>query len=69
MGVGGQRHTPADLSPGKTQDKLYSRLGEAPGQIWTSAENLAINGIRYPDRPARSESLYRLSYPGPIHKT
>jgi hypothetical protein len=22
-------------------------------------------GIRYPDRPARSESLYRLSYPGP----
>ena len=23
-------------------------------------------GIRSPDRPARSESLYRLSYPGPI---
>jgi hypothetical protein len=22
-------------------------------------------GIRFPDRPARSESLYRLSYPGP----
>ena len=22
-------------------------------------------GIRSPDRPARSESLYRLSYPGP----
>jgi hypothetical protein len=26
---------------------------------------LAPNGIRSPDRPARSESLYRLSYHGP----
>jgi hypothetical protein len=29
------------------------------------AENLAPTGIQSPDRPARSESLYRLSYPGP----
>jgi hypothetical protein len=29
------------------------------------AENLSHTGIRSPDRPARSESLYRLSYPGP----
>ena len=29
------------------------------------AENLAPTGIRSPDRPSRSESLYRLSYPGP----
>jgi hypothetical protein len=29
------------------------------------AENLAPTGIRFPDRPARGESLYRLSYPGP----
>ena len=29
------------------------------------AENLAANETRSPDRPARSESLYRLSYPGP----
>jgi len=28
-------------------------------------ENLAPTGIRSPDPPARSESLYRLSYPGP----
>jgi hypothetical protein len=26
-------------------------------------------GIRSPDRPARSESLYRLSYPGPRYGT
>jgi len=28
-------------------------------------ENLAPTGIRSPDRPARNDSLYRLSYPGP----
>jgi len=27
MGVGGQRHTPAALPPGKTQHPLYWRLG------------------------------------------
>ena len=36
----------------------------APGPAWTSAENLAPTGIRSPDRPARSESLYQLRYPG-----
>jgi len=35
---------------------------------WVGAENLATIWIRFPDRPARSESLYRLSYPGPIKK-
>ena len=28
--------------------------------MWTGAENLAYTGIRFLDRPARSESLYRL---------
>jgi hypothetical protein len=28
-------------------------------------ENLTLTGIRSPDRPARSELLYRLSYRGP----
>ena len=36
----------------------------SPGPIWTSAENLAPTGIRSPGRPALSESLYRLNYPG-----
>jgi hypothetical protein len=35
-----------------------------PGLVCKSAENLAPTGIRSPDRPARSESLYRLSYRG-----
>jgi hypothetical protein len=34
------------------------------GPVWTDTENLATTGIRSSDRPARSESLYRLSYPG-----
>jgi hypothetical protein len=37
----------------------------APVPVWTGAENLAPNGIRSPDSPARSGSLYRLRYPGP----
>jgi hypothetical protein len=36
-----------------------------PGPFWTGAEILSPTGLRSPDRPARSESLYRLSYPGP----
>ena len=31
-------------------------------------ENLAPTGIRSPNRPVRSESEYRLSYPGPFHR-
>jgi len=38
----------------------------APGRVWTGAENLAPTGIGSPDRPARSQSLYRLSYHGPL---
>ena len=31
-GVGGQRHAPAALSPGKTRYPLYRRLGEPQGR-------------------------------------
>jgi len=31
-GVGGQRHTPAALSPGKTRYPLYKRLGRSQGR-------------------------------------
>jgi len=36
-----------------------------PELVWMGEENLVAIGIRSPDRPARDESLYRLSYPGP----
>jgi len=57
MGVGGQRHAPAALPPGKTPFPLYRKAGWASGPVWTGAENLAS-----PDHPARSESLHGLSY-------
>jgi hypothetical protein len=33
-----------------------------PGPVWTGAENFAPKGIRCLDRPACSQSLYRLNY-------
>jgi hypothetical protein len=40
---------------------IVQEAGMAPGPVWMGAENLAPTGIRSPDRPARIESLYRLS--------
>jgi len=68
--VGGQHDAPAAASPfpplrKETRLPLYRRLGLASGAVWTGAENLTLIGIRCPDRPARSESLYRGPFPGP----
>ena len=55
---------------GKEPVPIVQEAGWAPGPVWTGAENLAPTGIRFPDSPARSQSLYRLSYRGPeIFKT
>ena len=67
MGVGGQRHAPTALPPGKDPVPIVQESGWAPGQVWNYAENLAPTGIRSPDRPVRSESLYRLGYPSRQH--
>ena len=58
----GQRHAPAALYPGKYLVPLVQDAGWAPGPVWTGAEHLAPTGIRFPDRPAHSQSLYRLRY-------
>ena len=50
------------FTPGKDPLPIAQETGWAPGSVWTGAENLAPNGIRSPDRLARKESLYRLSY-------
>jgi len=63
MGVGGQPHAPAVSTPGKDPVPIVQEAGWAPGPVWTDTENLAPTRIRSPDRPARSQSLYRLSYP------
>jgi len=67
MGVGGQRQAPAAFTPGKDPVPIIQEAGWAPGPVWTGAENLVPTGIRSPDRPARSKSLYQLSYPGLIY--
>ena len=63
MGVGGQLHAPS----ARERDPVPNtqEAGWVPGPVWTGAENLVPSGIRNPERPSRSESLYRLSYPGP----
>ena len=63
-GVDGQGHAPAALPPGKRPGTHLQEAGWALGPVWTGAENLTPTGIRSPDRPARNESQYRLSYPG-----
>ena len=56
-GTGVQRHPPPPLyRPEKPGTNLIV--------AWVGAENLGRTGIRSLDRPARSESLYRLCYPG-----
>jgi hypothetical protein len=50
------------FTPVKDPVSIVQETGWAPGPVWTGAENLASTGIRSPDRPARSQSLYRLRY-------
>ena len=62
--VGWSTSRPGRFTPGKDPVPIVQEAGWAPGPVWTGAENLASTGIRSPACPARSESLYRLSYPG-----
>ena len=57
---------PSSFISGKDPVPIVQEAGWAQGPVRTGDENLASTGIRYPDRPARSESLYRLSYPDPL---
>ena len=50
------------FTPGKDPVPIVQEAGWTPGPVWTDAENLASIGFRSPDRTARRQSLYRLSY-------
>jgi hypothetical protein len=50
------------FTPGKDPVPIVQEAGWAPGPVWTGAENFVPTGIRSPDRPGRSQSLYRMSY-------
>ena len=58
--------TPLPLYPGNDPVPIVQEVGWAPGPVWTSSENLAHQRGMIPERPARSESLQRLRYPGPM---
>ena len=49
--------------PRKYPVPIVQEAGWAPGPVWICAENLAPTRIRSPDRPACSQSLYRVCYP------
>jgi hypothetical protein len=52
------------LPPGKNRYPLYRRLGGPQGRAGQVRKISPPTGIRSPDCPARSQSLYRLRYPG-----
>ena len=63
MGVGGQRHAPAALPAGYIRYPLYRRLGGPQGRSRKPRKSRPPPGFDPRNRPARTEALYRLSYP------
>ena len=61
-GVRGQRHAPAAFYLGKEPVPILQEAGWAPGPVWTNAKKLAPTGIRFPDRPGRSQQLRGIRY-------
>jgi len=60
--VSGQQHAPAALYPRKEPAPILQEAGWAPGPVWTGGKSCPYRDS-IPDLPARSQSLYRLSYP------
>ena len=49
---------PGRFTSGKDPVPTVQEAGWVPGPVWMRAKNLAPTGVRSPDSPARSESLY-----------
>ena len=64
MRVGGQRHAPVASPPGKGLGTHYKGGWVGPRAGLEGCGKLASTGIRPPHPTARSESLYRIRYPG-----
>ena len=62
-GVRGQRHAPTVLYPRERPGTHCTGGWVGPRAGLDRCEKFAPTGIRSPDRPARSKSLYRPSYP------
>ena len=64
-GEGSASRPGRSLPPGKTRYPLYRSLGGHHGRSGRVQKISPPTGIWSPDRPGCSQSLYRLSYPGP----
>ena len=53
------------LPPGEDPVPILQEAGWAPGPVWTGGKSRPHRDS-IPDRPARSQSLYRLSHPAHI---
>jgi hypothetical protein len=62
--MGDQRLAPAALSPGRDPVPTVQETGWAPRTSLDGCGKSRPYGVRAPDCPARSESLYRIRYPG-----
>jgi len=62
-GEGSASRPGRSLPPGKSRYPLYRRLHGPQGRSGQVRKISPPTGIRSPDRPARSQSLYRLRYP------
>ena len=62
-GVRGQRHAPAALYPRERPGTHCTGGWVGPRAVVDRCGKSHLNGIRSPDRPARSQSLHRLSCP------
>jgi len=54
------------FTPGKDLAPILQEAGWASGPVWTGGKTRP-HWDSIPDRPARSQSLYRLSYPAHIY--
>ena len=53
------------FTPGKDPAPILQEAWWAPGPVWTGGKS-RTHRDSIPDRPARSQSLYRLSYPARV---
>jgi len=69
MGLGGQPHAQAASTRGKDPVPIVREAGWSPGPVWTGGKSRPHRDSIL-DRPARNQSLYRLSYPAhPFYST
>ena len=60
--MSGQQHAPAAIYPWKNPVPILQEAGWAPGPVWMGRKSHPHRDS-IPDRPACSQSLYRLRYP------